>query len=56
LSKSRKPGLKAQRGWPDWREALARVHADPADAKARERLGYAASAPSRREVIPSDSG
>ncbi len=34
------PGLKAQRGWPDWREALARVHADPADAKARERLGY----------------
>ncbi len=34
------PGLKAQRGWPDWREALSRVHADPADAKARERLGY----------------
>jgi len=34
------PGLKAQRGWPDWREALARIHADPADAKARERLGY----------------
>ncbi|MEG3090860.1 ATP-dependent DNA helicase RecG [Sphingomonas sp. PB1R3] len=34
------PGLKAQRGWPDWREALARIHADPADTKARERLGY----------------
>ncbi|WP_343526874.1 ATP-dependent DNA helicase RecG [Sphingomonas sp.] len=34
------PGLKAQRGWPDWKDALARVHADPADAKARERLGY----------------
>jgi len=34
------PGLKAQRGWPDWREALGRIHADPADAKARERLGY----------------
>ncbi|MEK9210215.1 ATP-dependent DNA helicase RecG [Sphingomonas sp. 2378] len=34
------PGLKAQRGWPDWRQALARIHADPADAKARERLGY----------------
>ena len=34
------PGLKAQRGWPDWKEALARIHADPADAKARERLGY----------------
>ncbi|WP_374293575.1 ATP-dependent DNA helicase RecG [Sphingomonas sp.] len=34
------PGLKAARGWPDWREALARIHADPADVKARERLGY----------------
>ncbi|WP_267435463.1 ATP-dependent DNA helicase RecG [Sphingomonas sp. GM_Shp_1] len=34
------PGLKAQRGWPDWKDALARIHADPADAKARERLGY----------------
>ena len=33
-------GLKAQRGWPDWKVALARIHADPADAKARERLGY----------------
>lgn len=34
------PGLKAARGWPDWHDAVARVHADPADAKARERLGY----------------
>jgi len=34
------PSLKAQKGWPDWREALARIHADPADAKARERLAY----------------
>ncbi|WP_294272951.1 ATP-dependent DNA helicase RecG [uncultured Sphingomonas sp.] len=34
------PGLKTQRGWPDWKDALARIHADPADAKARERLGY----------------
>ncbi|TPG14336.1 ATP-dependent DNA helicase RecG [Sphingomonas oligophenolica] len=34
------PGLKAQREWPGWREALVRVHADPADAKARERLAY----------------
>jgi ATP-dependent DNA helicase RecG len=34
------PGLKAQRGWPDWREALARVHADPADGLAHARLGY----------------
>jgi ATP-dependent DNA helicase RecG len=33
-------GLKATRGWPDWREALARVHADPADTVARARLGY----------------
>ena len=32
--------LKERRGWPDWREALARVHADPADAVARARLGY----------------
>ena len=34
------PSLKAQRGWPDWREALAAIHADPADVKARERLAY----------------
>ena len=34
------PGLKAKRGWPDWRAALERIHADPADAKARERLAY----------------
>ena len=34
------PGLKTQRGWPGWREALAAIHADPADAKARERLAY----------------
>lgn len=34
------PSLKAQHGWPDWRDALAAIHADPADAKARERLAY----------------
>jgi len=34
------PGLKAKRDWPDWRDALARIHADPSDAKARERLAY----------------
>ncbi|MBC9031966.1 ATP-dependent DNA helicase RecG [Sphingomonas sp. JC676] len=34
------PSLKAQHDWPDWREALERIHADPADAKARERLAY----------------
>ncbi|MES2444607.1 MAG: ATP-dependent DNA helicase RecG [Pseudomonadota bacterium] len=34
------PSLKAQREWPDWREALAAIHADPSDARARERLAY----------------
>ncbi|QKS00726.1 ATP-dependent DNA helicase RecG [Sphingomonas sp. CL5.1] len=34
------PGLKTKRGWPDWRDALARIHADPADQVARTRLGY----------------
>ncbi len=34
------PGLKAKRDWPDWREALVRIHADPADATARARLAY----------------
>ena len=34
------PGLLAQRGWPGWRAALARVHADPQDAVARARLAY----------------
>ena len=34
------PSLKARHDWPGWREALARIHADPADAKARERLAY----------------
>ncbi|NIJ08198.1 ATP-dependent DNA helicase RecG [Sphingomonas vulcanisoli] len=34
------PSLKQRHGWPGWREAVARIHADPADAKARERLAY----------------
>ena len=34
------PSLKDRHGWPDWRDALLRIHADPADAKARERLAY----------------
>src|ERR1044072_651916 len=34
------PSLKAQQGWPDWAEALATAHRDPAAAKARERLAY----------------
>jgi ATP-dependent DNA helicase RecG len=34
------PSLVSTRGWPAWREALVRVHADPADAKARARLAY----------------
>ncbi|HKR25028.1 MAG TPA: ATP-dependent DNA helicase RecG, partial [Allosphingosinicella sp.] len=34
------PSLKAQQAWPDWAEALATAHRDPAAAKARERLAY----------------
>ncbi|WP_033921263.1 ATP-dependent DNA helicase RecG [Sphingomonas sp. 37zxx] len=34
------PSLKAKHGWPGWREALVRIHADPADEKARARLAY----------------
>lgn len=34
------PSLLARKGWPSWREALTRIHADPSDAQARERLAY----------------
>ncbi len=34
------PSLQAKHDWPGWREALTRIHADPSDAKARERLAY----------------
>lgn len=34
------PGLLAARGWPSWKSAVARAHADPGDAGARERLAY----------------
>jgi ATP-dependent DNA helicase RecG len=34
------PSLKARHGWPDWRDAIGRLHADPADAVARARLAY----------------
>ena len=34
------PSLKASQGWPDWAEALATAHSDPAAAEARERLAY----------------
>ncbi|SEK57045.1 ATP-dependent DNA helicase RecG [Sphingomonas palmae] len=34
------PSLKAKHDWPDWHDAIARVHANPADAKARARLAY----------------
>lgn len=34
------PSLRQREGWPGWREALQRIHADPADAKARARLAY----------------
>ena len=33
-------GLIARRGWPGWRAAVERLHADPQDAVARARLGY----------------
>ncbi len=34
------PTLKASRDWPDWREALTRIHAEPDDQLARTRLAY----------------
>jgi ATP-dependent DNA helicase RecG len=34
------PSVLETRGWPGWREALVRVHADPADTVARDRLAY----------------
>jgi ATP-dependent DNA helicase RecG len=34
------PSLLASRGWPEWKDALSRAHADPADAAARERVAY----------------
>ena len=34
------PSLIARNEWPGWRVALARIHADPADEKARARLAY----------------
>lgn len=34
------PSLKARHGWPDWRAALLRIHADPSDDAARDRLAY----------------
>jgi ATP-dependent DNA helicase RecG len=34
------PSLKASRGWADWAASLRAAHADPAEAKARERLAY----------------
>jgi ATP-dependent DNA helicase RecG len=34
------PSLLAARGWPAWRDAVARAHHDPADDAARARLAY----------------
>ena len=34
------PSLLAQRGWPSWQDALAAIHADPANVTARTRLAY----------------
>lgn len=34
------PSVLAKHEWPAWRDSLARLHADPSDAKARARLAY----------------
>ncbi|QJQ33030.1 ATP-dependent DNA helicase RecG [Sphingomonas lacunae] len=34
------PGWLAQKGWPGWKGALARAHADAGDQQARDRLAY----------------
>lgn len=34
------PSLMRQREWPSWADALAAIHADPADTAARSRLAY----------------
>ncbi|MGD9812046.1 MAG: ATP-dependent DNA helicase RecG [Sphingobium sp.] len=34
------PSLRSREQWPGWREALQRVHADPGDLVARNRLAY----------------
>ncbi len=34
------PTLKAERGWPDWKIALERIHHNPSDSAARTRLAY----------------
>lgn len=34
------PALLTREGWPAWRQALARAHADPGDRAARDRLSY----------------
>ena len=34
------PSLLAECGWPSWRDAVSRIHAQPDDALARDRLAY----------------
>ncbi|QJU59590.1 ATP-dependent DNA helicase RecG [Sphingomonas sp. AP4-R1] len=34
------PSLLARHGWPDWRDAVTRIHADPSERIVRERLAY----------------
>src|SRR3546814_17680863 len=46
------PGLKSRHDWPDWREALARLHADPSDPKARDRLAYDEVSANQLELLP----
>ncbi len=40
LSEWIESSLLAKHGWPSWRDALGRTHADPADTVARTRLAY----------------
>jgi len=40
LSEWIEPGLRAQKSWPDWHQALASAHEDPGAKLARERLAY----------------
>ena len=34
------PSVLTRRGWPEWRQALAKAHADPQDTASRARLAY----------------
>jgi len=40
LSEWIEPSLKRREEWPGWRDAIGKIHTDPADEKARRRLAY----------------